>query len=92
MFPLIFLYLTINNKNMSKEELLNLFFENEDMIDWERYDFVDPPYCWAVTFAFEVDGYTFFGDGDEVCGEDEELKELWVETPDGENICLIERR
>lgn len=44
---------------MNKEELLNLFFENVGMIDWERYDFVDPPYCWTVTFAFEVDGYTF---------------------------------
>ncbi len=77
---------------MSKEELLNLFYEHEDMIDWERYDFVDPPYCWSVMFGFEVDGYKFSGDGNEVIGEDEELEELWVETPEGENICLIERR
>ena len=46
----------------------------------------------AENIFFEVDGYKFSGDGNEVIGEDEELEELWVETPEGENICLIERR
>lgn len=77
---------------MTNKELLELYYANEDLIDWERYDFVDPPYCWSVGFSFEVNGYTFTGDGNEVSGYDEELEELWVETPDGENICLISRR
>jgi len=76
---------------MTKEELLDLFYENEDLIEWDRYDFVDPPYCWSVGFSFTVDGYTFVGDGCEVIGSDEELEELFVETPEGETIYLITR-
>lgn len=76
---------------MTKNELYNLFLENQDAIEWERYDFIDPPYCWSVMFSFEVDGYTFYGDGNEVVGYKEEIDELYVETPDGKTIYLIER-
>ena len=74
---------------MNIEEILNLFYLHKDLIDWERYDFVDPPYCWSVGFEFTINGYTFYGDGNEVIGYEEEINNLWVNTPEGEYFQLI---
>lgn len=74
---------------MNKEELIDLFYANISDGDWERYDFVDPPYCWAVMAAINVDGYEFSADGILTFPDDYEVQSLDVTTPDGENINLI---
>lgn len=65
---------------MDKEELYQLYLEHSKEAKWEKYDFVDPPYCWSVSMTLEVDGYLFTGDGDEVCGYEPELRELYVKS------------
>jgi hypothetical protein len=74
---------------MSKEELIDLFYDNISNGDWERYDFVDPPYCWSVMAAINVDGYEFSADGVLTLPDDYEVQSLEVTTPDGETITLI---
>lgn len=73
----------------TKEELYNLYLAHETEADLERYDFVDPPYCWAASITLEVDGYLFEGDGYITCGELDEINELWCTTPEGEKIQII---
>ncbi len=46
---------------MDKEELYQLYLKHSKEAEWERYDFVDPPYCWSVSMTLEVDGYLFTG-------------------------------
>jgi len=76
---------------MNTEELINLFWDNYSDIDWERYDFVDPPYVWNVMGSLEVDGYIFDIDGDEIVNDGYEVRTVNVTTPDGEEINLINR-
>lgn len=76
---------------MNKEELINLFWDNYSDIDWERYDFVDPPYVWNVMGSLEVDGYIFDIDGDEIVNDGYEVRTVNVTTPNGEEINLINR-
>ena len=73
----------------TKQELYDLYQANATMADWERYDFVDPPYCWAASITLEVDGYLFEGDGCITCGERDDINELWCTTPEGEKIQII---
>lgn len=55
--------------------------------DWERVDFVDPPYCWECNIYLSVDGYEFSGYGTECC-ECREIEHLECETPSGEIIQI----
>ena len=74
---------------MSKKELIDLFFANISSDDWEKYDFIDPPYCWSITAEINVDGYVFVADGVFTTPDDYETQELEVTTPEGETITLI---
>ena len=74
---------------MTPDELWSLFEANKSSADWEKYDFVDPPYCWACIITLDVDGYHFEGDGFITCGERDEINELWCTTPEGEKIQII---
>lgn len=73
----------------TNDELKRMFFENENSLYWERYDFVDPPYCWSVMAEIELEGYKFYVDGIETVNLGYETTSVEVETPDGERFMLI---
>lgn len=73
---------------MSKEELLEMFYDSISLGDWEEYDFVDPPYCWAVGATIEVEGYEFNADGIKTFPDDIDIQSIEVTTPEGETISL----
>lgn len=73
---------------MEIEKVKELFREHFNEIEWERYDFVDPPYVWNVSGWMEVDGYSFDVDGDEIVNEGYEAREVICMCPDGEVIIF----
>lgn len=73
----------------TKQELYDLYQANASLADWEKYDFVDPPYCWACIITLDVDGYHFEGEGQIILDTDREIEELWCDTPDGEHLKII---
>lgn len=73
----------------TKEELIDMFYDNICLGDWEEYDFVDPPYCWSVGASITVEGYEFEADAIKTFPDDIDVQSLEVTTPDGETISLI---
>ena len=74
---------------MTKEELIEMFYDNISCSDWEKYDFVDPPYCWCIGASIEVDGYLFEADGMFTYPDIYEAQTIDVTTPTGEVISLM---
>ena len=76
---------------MTKEELIELFWNiySESDANWERVDFVDPPYCWDVIGQIEYEGYIFYISGMLTLPDDYEVTEVEVETPEVETISII---
>lgn len=68
---------------MKIEEVKKILWDNFNEIDWERYDFVDPPYVYAVSGQLEVDGYVFDIDGDEIVNDGYEIRDVVCTCPDG---------
>ena len=69
---------------MTPEEIWDKYHKDAD---WERVDFVDPPYCWECNITLEVDGYKFSGYGTECCGN-REIESLECITPEGKTVKI----
>lgn len=57
--------------------------------EWDRYDYVDPPYCWACIVTLDVDGFHFYGEGQIVCGTDYEIESIECVCPDGRTVKIV---